>query len=364
MSVVFAVHWMALPFAFFLPLRAADPLPLAAVPDEPAEGTVPVMPEVELAPLEGHPDVRSYTQASAEHAAELARQAEQAQDVETRVGLLLRAANVILSNELEPPCTGRLLHIGDDQLPVAEEEIGAALARAAALLSDAEATMSRPDGGGEAAPDRWQPWRDRLEILRAFAEGQGAFLLPADEREMRRAASRLAVFLEHENPQVTAAAGLWQAVLRSRESDASRALTLLEPALWGVARKSLPFSFYARLLRCRLLADQESYATALALLTQIEEQCDEWFSDDAEREQAVRAAALVEVQVLRSWHDHLTDPTDQRERRWCAERIETLRKQQFAEGERTVLRLNPAVPTFAAAPAAGDRKPEKPEDGG
>jgi hypothetical protein len=261
---------------------------------------------------------------------------------------------------LEPACTSRLLRISDEQVPVVADEVRAALARADDLLAEAEQAMEKDAPNDE----KWKRWRGRVDVLRAFAESQRAFLVPADgseaSQDARRAASRLSILLEHENPQVTAAAALWQAALRSGEPDPSPALSLLEPALWDLPRKRLPFAYYGRLLRCRLLARQGGYATSLALLARVEDRCMEWFSDDEERDNAVRTANLVAWQVLRAWYDHLTDPTDEPERIWCAQRMQKLSAEAFGETGRTIFRLNPAVPIFTAPPNAADPSPKEP----
>jgi len=325
-----------------------------------AQAGLPAMPAVELATIEGFADVRSYSVAMAERAAGLAGEADQAASPEARVETLLRAANLILALELEPACTSRLLRIDDEQVPIVADDVRAALTRADDLLVKAEQAMEKD------APldEKWKRWRGRIDVLRAFGETQRAFLVPADgaeaPRDARRAASRLSILLEHENPQVTAAAALWQAVLRSGESDPSPALSLLEPALWDLPRKRLPFAYYGRLLRCRLLARQGGYATALALLTRIEDRCAEWFSDDEDRDNAVRTADLVAWQVLRAWYDHLTDPTDEPERTWCAQRMQKLSAEAFGETGRAVFRLSPAVPLFTTPPDADDPAPKGP----
>lgn len=357
-----SIHWPIIATAWAVSIcsmgTAQESVQRAEVP----QATLPAMPAVELATIEGFADVRSYAVAMAERAAGLAGQAGQAASPEARVETLLRAANLILAHQLEPACTSRLLRISDEQVPVVAEEVRAALTRAEDLLAEAEQAMDKDAPNDE----KWKRWHGRVDILRAFAESQRAFLAPADEseapRDARRAASRLSILLEHENPQVTAAAALWQAVLRGGEPDPSPALSLLEPALWDLPRKRLPFAYYGRLLRCRLLARQGGYATSLALLARIEDRCTEWFSDDEERDNAVRAANLVAWQVLRAWFDHLTDPTDEAERIWCAQRMEKLSAEAFGEAGRTVLRLNPAVPLFTAPPDTDDLAPKEPLD--
>ena len=329
-------------------------------------------PAVEPTPLNGFDNDRSYVKAMAGRAADLAHQAEQAADPATRVDLLLRAANVILANELEPACTSKLLHLDDEQVPVIAEEVRAALDRADLLLAKAtEGVRAEADASPEPqgnVGNVGKASRNRLKTLEAFARGLRAFLLPekGDEagRAARQAASGLAALLEDEDPQVAAAAALWHACLRSRDADPLRALALLDLALWDPPPNSLPFSLHARLLRCRLIAAEGGHAAALALLTQIEERCDAWLPDDAARADAIRTAALAQIQILRDWHAQLTDPTDTRERQWCVDRAKRLTDEHFGTEPRRVLRLSPAVPLLEAPPDQTTRDPETPAPGG
>lgn len=188
-----------------------------------------------------------------------------------------------------------------------------------------------------------------------------AFLLGGDDpeslRASRRAASRLSVLLEDDNPQIAAAAGLWQACLRSRDSDPSRALELLDAALADLPRESLPFSFFARLLRCRLIAARGGHAAALALLTQIEDRCEDWLPDESQRNDAMRALALTEFQILRDWHGALTEPNQSEERQWCIDRARHLAAERFTEEHHSLLRLNPCIPLPAIPHNAKNHNP-------
>ena len=79
---------------------------------------------------------------------------------------------------------------------------------------------------------------------------------------------------------------------------------------------------------------QESFASALALLIQIEDRCDTWFTKKEDRANAFRATTLVELQVLRDWHEHLSDPKQAKERQWCADRLAKLVKERLPEDDR------------------------------
>jgi hypothetical protein len=125
----------------------------------------------------------------------------------------------------------------------------------------------------------------------------------------------------------------------------------------------MPYAFFARLLRCRLIAARGGPATALALLMQIEERCDEWFTGDKEREEAVRAARLVRIQILVDWHDSLDSSGSASERQWCVERIKVLVDEHFGDNNGPVLRLTPAIPLLAQPPEEKPQSPEKAPEG-
>ncbi len=215
-------------------------------------------------------------------------------------------------------------------------------------------------GGGRAgrhlnevadALGRFVPQREVVRTARAGDAQEAA----------RRAASRLAVLLEDDRPQVAAAAALWQASLRARESDPSRAMSVLGLVLSRPRQGTLPFAFFARLLRCRILASRGGHAVALALLTQLEDRSDIWMAREADRTNALRAITLVEIQVLRDWYARLPGPPDSPQRQWCVDRVKTLIDEHFSEDGSTVFRLTAAIPIVAVPEDAGRREPEAPQ---
>ena len=120
----------------------------------------------------------------------------------------------------------------------------------------------------------------------------------------------------------------------------------------------MPYAFFSRLLRCRLLADQGGWAVALTLLMQVEERCNDWFSDDIDRDRALRTCALVRIQILGVWRERLPSDTAEDERKWCDDRISRLRGERFGDDDTTVLRLSPAVPVLAIPPEVGAAPPD------
>jgi hypothetical protein len=218
------------------------------------------------------------------------------------------------------------------------------------LLEKADAQLAvLPEG-----PVDMKSLRYRLDALQAFADALRGYLLAGTESDpnkaARRAASRVSVLLEDSNPQVVASAALWYASLRGREADREAALSVLDVPLSDPRPQAMPHAFFTRLLRCRLLAEQGGYAAALALLMQIEEQCERWFVEESDRANARRAAIWVEIEVLGAWYDRLSDPAQSVERQWCAERMAALSADGFGSGPATVLRLTLAVPLLALPP--------------
>ncbi len=310
-----------------------------------------LQPAVRLAPMPGFDDNTAYARSIAARVDELASQASQADDLTRRVDLFAASANLVLAHQLEPACTHTLLQLRHNEEIFEEAASRAALDRADGLITEAHDTLRNLDDRDDL-PEGWLAQSKRhIETLEVFALGLRAYLLPGagDEavRCVRSAVSRLAPLLEDQSPAVTAAANLWQACLKSRGSDPARALSVLGPALTDPSRGSMPYAFFARLQRCRLIAKRGGPAAALALLMQIEEHCDHWLTNNTARDDAMRATQLVRIQILIDWHDHLDASSKAAEREWSADRIKALVADRFAEGGETVLRLTPAIPIMA-----------------
>jgi hypothetical protein len=321
-------------------------------------------PHVRLAPIEGFDDDASYVRSTATRVNEIGMQVGETVDLPTRADLILAAVNLILARELEPSCTGRLLGPLGEELPSSEDQVREAFGRADAMLVEANTTLEEVRDLAEPPGDWIAEATHRLDTLGAFAHALKAYLLPGEgpdaKEAARRAASRLAVLLEDDRPQVTAAAALWQASLRAREADPSRAMSVLGLALSRPRQGTLPFAFFARLLRCRILASRGGHAVALALLTQLEDRSVIWMARETDRANALRAITLVEIQVLRDWYARLPGPPDSPQRRWCVDRVKTLIDEHFSEDGSTVFRLTAAIPIVAVPEDAGRREPEAP----
>jgi len=332
-------------------------------PEDPKQAppSPPPTVQVRATPFEGSQEDAAYARSIAARATELVAQADESADPRVRADLLLAAANLILAHELEPACTEKLLGLQAGQAAMSAKQITDALDRADGVLAKAGEILDDASAFPEDAADWAADRRDRLDTLTAFSHGLRAYLVPDEgpdgAKSARHAASGLSVLLEHGNPQVVAAATLWQACLRANESDASRAMFVLDLALSEPRRRDMPFAFFSRLLRCQLLASRGSYAVSLALLTQIEDLCDIWFIRDAERADALRATTFVKIQILRDWHAHMPETPESAERQWCLDRIQKLTEDRFPEDQRTLLRLSTAVPIIASPEDAGRHNP-------
>ncbi len=334
---------------------------------KPAEPPQLMWPEMHLTPITGFDDDDAYRTSIEERAADLHRRATKAPDARQRVDLLLAAANLTLAHYLEPDCTMVFLVLRQDPTPDIRSRTSAALDRADKFLSLAEESLEGLTAPDKPPPDWMEEAGHRLATLRIFAGVLRAFFSSGDDPDgvpaARRAASRLSPLLEDKDRTVVAAATFWQGCLRGMGGNPERVLSILEPALSDPPRDSMPYGFFARLLRCRLVARGGGSVAALAILLQIEERCYDWMTSDAERDQAVRAAEAVRLGIMFDWHARL-DADAAEERAWCVKRANELIKRRFADLNSHVLRLAPAIPLVAPIPdEPGPQEPPAPDGG-
>ena len=329
--------------------------------EEPPSSPVPAqdvpfsMPQVGLSNLPDVTDEESFLRSIRARSQELAAQAETGQDAMSRAELYLAAANLVLAHELEPQVSRVLLGLEvSNEASEKSREAQDALNRMETLLSKTEQLLSESKDAAEREAERNRAILSRAEQVRAFADAVRAFLNLDDSedgrRRSRRAASRLAVLLEHSDPATATSAILWQALLRSRESDCGPAIAMLDHALADLPRQAQREAFHARLLRCKLVARQGGFAAAIALLIQMDERCEQWFNDPGDRSDAIRTAAWVQMQILRDWSDRLKDETQATTRKWCSDRLDTVATSSFSESGSTLLRLKKTAPISALVP--------------
>lgn len=368
-------------FVFVAGLLAAAALGNAAAQtpaDSPVAGDAlkkPKLPDVGLAPVSGFDDDAAYVRSVSDRVASIEASAAREDLALRRAATLLSGANLILARQIEPACSRRLLRIdgGDGD----GGGLRGALDHADELLARAEALLKESAEASETRAERHEVARHH-KTLQAFAAGLRAYLLPGTDDAslsgIRRAVSLLAPLIEDEERSVSAAARLWQACLRSGESDIPRALSTLDLAVTKPAEGAMPYALFASVERCRLLAMRGGQATALALLMQVEGRCEEWtgrtglpVGETESRARAIRMVQLAQMQILGDWYDGVgSDIADtgrpaaetRIERRWCADRISKLTEEGFGGDEEGLFRLSEAIPIIAKPPASGKEADE------
>ncbi len=344
-------------FAF---VQAGDGNPDPGVGDRQFPGP----PSVLLSGVKDFADELSQAKSIADRVEELVEIAGQKAKPAERAGRLLAAANLILARQLEPHCTRALLRIPEDSAKNSATALSEWFNRIDELIQQAGDTIAtiraaeRPTGD-ESVPDESADLKRELDTLRAFANSQRAYLMdredPDSASSKRRAASELAPLLEDSDKRIASASRMWQAALRAEENDPSAALFILEPALADPMPEAMPYAFYSRLIRARLIARRGGSAAGVALLSLIEERADGWFTDPTRRADATRACAYERLRIVRDWYDRLSPVNESDERAWCIAESQRVHDRYFSS-VRTVLRLDPAIPDMATPPPAEPTK--------
>jgi hypothetical protein len=147
------------------------------------------------------------------------------------------------------------------------------------------------------------------DLIAAFSESFTALAMDDDGSETKQAlldsAVGLALYLDDENRAVVESAKLWQGVAYRRAGKPERALQVLHPVLTTPEARHI--GLYARLERCRALADRGDYAAALAVAQRVAARVDPWFEEmDAEtRRQAADSVRWTRIELLGRWGDEL-----------------------------------------------------------
>lgn len=283
-------------------------------------------------------------------AAKLVERAEAAGESVESVDLRLEAANWMMAYELEPAATRLLLGI-----PHPDDATRAAgvVAAAAAQLARAESILDKLPSGAMSDGDR-RLREEECEKLDAFATAFGSIWPDApakiEDREdaLKEAAFALADVLEDDRREVAFGAQVWQAYLYGMSGREKRANDLLPAVMEPVKPEDGSFGLYARLLRCRFMAEGEGGCVApVALLARLEEQCGEWYEDAALRDPARRTVALVRRQLLQSWAGRFREAGQADRAAWCDRMVKQLDDKYFdSDDAPAVLRLRQAVPSI------------------
>ena len=335
----------------------------AAIGDESAVAPPALtLPSVELESIAGYENEAAFLQAIADQLAKIRTHGDD-ESATASVEAKLQATNLLLRKALEPPISRALLNMPAIDPPpnalrrpgdnAADDSMGWTVTGAELSLAAAE-DLLRKLADDEDADEQWlSEHRQKAQTLQAFSGAFAAVLLHRAEKsaspDFRVAASKLSPLLEDPHPEVSAAARLYYAWLRGLAGERSQALAVLDPVTTAPQRDTLPYSFFARLLRCRIIAQQQGYPAAIALLLKIESRVDDWFREPAEREAARRAAQYLRAHVLADWHGELAGRGKTEAMNWCARQIETLAEEAF-DTDRTVMRLGAAVPVIVKLP--------------
>jgi tetratricopeptide (TPR) repeat protein len=206
--------------------------------------------------------------------------------------LLVSTCSTALSNELGA---------GSDP----DKSLRESASRALKLLDTAVAELEKAHLKDESAAGV----QECIELLRAFATlfralGSVPTTGPAHD-ELLSACGGLAGYFEDPRTGISEAAKLWQGVAYRRAGKPERALQVLRPALSVPASRRL--GFWARLERCRALADRGDFAAALALGLRLSARVDAWFEeeDQTTRRQAADSVRWIRVELLRAWSRRL-----------------------------------------------------------
>lgn len=187
-----------------------------------------------------------------------------------------------------------------EQLGLHAREAGEHLDRAAELLDKTVAD--------EDAVSRVQ---DCIEMLRAFAEMFATLAEDGSNDEHRQrlldASIGLSLYLDDTRREVVESARLWQGAAYRRAGRSDRALQVLRPVLSSSMARDI--GFWARIERCRALADGKHFAAAMALANRLSPRVEAWFEDDdAEtRRAATDSIRWLRAELLAAWGRHLRE---------------------------------------------------------
>lgn len=236
-----------------------------------------------------------------------------------RLSARLGAIECILTHECAAPLTALLTEGTFDR-----GALGDSATRAIKFIDKASDEISSAALDDDSASEAV----DHLDRLRAFAEMFAALALDpkADDtaRRLTDACIGLALHADDPSEELVESAKLWQAVAYRRAGKSDRALQVLRPVLVTPTARSI--GFYARVQRCRCLADRGDYAAALALAIRIAHRADAWFEDRdrAARKRAVDSVRWVRIEVLKGWAKKLKEGGQPQRAAEAEEEAETL----------------------------------------
>jgi len=308
---------------------------------------------LQLAPL-GDADADSAQSVSAQ-VDQLIGRGDQSADSILAIDLRLSAANLLLARHTEPALTRVLLRLPDQRDTDLARE---ALNQASAILSVVEKSLEAQHAAQDPRAAEAQLQYARLNAFeRALQVITGSTAQEDQDSQAREAASDLAVLLEQDDPRIAESALLYYAILMNQSVGLDRVLTVLPNVAAPPRPQHTEYPFFARLLRCQLIADRGGYAVSLALLDDLEDRVDRWFTQPDQQLQALRSVAWVRYDVLRNWRDSLPGSAVA-ERQWCERAMLAVPEAHFRTQQTTLLRLGLAIPILVTAPEAVNAPPD------
>lgn len=213
-----------------------------------------------------------------------------------RLSARLAAADCVINQQASPVLSTLLSGREFDRVA-----LGKSSALAIELVDKAAGDL---DEAGLSDDDKYAQ-QDKLDRLHAFAEMFSALSRkPGDEDAAQRltdASIGLAMYADDPDEKVVEAAKLWQAVAYRAAGKPDRALQVLRPVLAAPAARNI--GLYARIERCRALADRGDHAAAIALALRLTSRVDAWFEglDRDQRQRATNSLRWLRVRLLKDW---------------------------------------------------------------
>ena len=173
-------------------------------------------------------------------------------------------------------------------------------------LQQARVALEKQDVAAAQKEDR-----RRIEVLTAFGESWRALAAfdgsPEAAEQLLTTGIELALYVDDPDPHIAEAAQLWQAHAYRKAGRPDRALQLLKPIL--AARSGRALDLFARLERCRALADAGHYVASIALAIKVEGKLDTWLQREPPqaRKSARHTVRLLRAEILKRWAVRLRD---------------------------------------------------------
>lgn len=231
----------------------------------------------------------------------LIESAERQSEPIARAHAFILAARCLIVNGCAAPLSAELCWSARP-----DPSLGKLARRAEECLATAEKSLDAAGASVDEAVVR--RLSDRLEMLRSFARLFSAMAdVDASSEDSRArlidACVGISTYLDDPIPGVSQSARLWQGVAYRRAGRPDRSLQILWPAIGQLSSNRV--DFFARIERCRSLADQKRYVAALALAVKLEEHLDECMKTADVREQAADSLRWARIIIYRRWSETL-----------------------------------------------------------